>query len=493
MPVIPPRHSTPLPVAQPSSGGQAVSSGDTLAEARRELASLQQQAARQGTAQQDEQTKKQLELLQKRIELLEKLIRLQDEQIKKQSASMATLEKLQTDVTTLKARSEQAARRDQELANAVDDFTEKADAQKRSGPELPATLKELFLPSQTNESPLSIYGFIAGNYHKFPHSRGAGEFEFEEFAPFFLLQLNDWIFLEAELGIHAEGAGVDQGAVDFIVNDWLTVVAGRFISPVGWFNERLHPPWINKLPDFPLVLRQVTPADYSLNGVQLRGGHYLGCLPVKIEYSAFAANGFGLPASPTVTDVANLEAMKESTSGINEAMAYGGRLGFWYPEVGLTGGVSAFINSPYSTLAGSDIQLWLLDFGYHKGNWDARFEYANMRQGTSGLTAEAVRRFGYYAQVAYRPYDACNRFLRNMELVARYSRARFHGTDPTTLDFDKFESPVDIPVNRNQYTLGINYYFYPSLALKFAYEINHERNDIHLKDDVFIAQLVWGF
>jgi hypothetical protein len=477
-----------------SYGGRAASSGDALAEARRELAYLQQQqAAAQGTAQQDEQTKKQLELLQKRIELLEKLIRLQDEQIKKQSASMATLEKLQTDVTTLKARSEQAARRDQELANAVDDLTEKADTQRRNGPELPATLKELFLPSQTNESPLSFYGFVAGNYHKFPHSRGAGEFEFEEFAPFFLLQLNDWIFLEAEVGIHAEGAGVDQGAVDFIVNDWLTVVAGRFISPVGWFNERAHPAWINKLPDFPLVLRQVTPADYSLNGVQLRGGHYLGCLPLKLEYSAFAANGFGLPKTPVVADLANLEAMKESTSDINEAMAYGGRLGFWYPEVGLTGGVSAFINSPYSTLVGSDIQLWQLDFGYHKGNWDARFEYANLRQGTSGLTAEAIRRFGYYAQVAYRPYDACNRFLRNMELVARYSRARFHGIDPTALDFDKFKSPVDIPVNRNQYTLGINYYFYPSLALKFAYEINHERNDIHLKDDVFIAQLVWGF
>jgi hypothetical protein len=109
------------------------------------------------------------------------------------------------------------------------------------------------------------------------------------------------------------------------------------------------------------------------------------------------------------------------------------------------------------------------------------------------LTDESIRRFGYYAQVAYRPYDACNRFLRNTEFVARYSRARFHGLAAAALDFTKFDTPVDIPVNRNQYTFGINYYFYPSLVLKFAYEINHERNDVHLKDDVFLAQLAWGF
>jgi hypothetical protein len=77
--------------------------------------------------------------------------------------------------------------------------------------------------------------------------------------------------------------------------------------------------------------------------------------------------------------------------------------------------------------------------------------------------------------------------------VFRYSRARFSGFDPTALDLTAFDSPVDVPVDRDQYTFGINYYFYPSLVLHLAYEINHERNDIHLKDDVFLAQLAWGF
>ena len=38
----------------------------------------------------------------------------------------------------------------------------------------------------------------------------------------------------------------------YIVNDYFTVGAGKFLLPLGIFNERLHPAWINKLPDRPL-------------------------------------------------------------------------------------------------------------------------------------------------------------------------------------------------------------------------------------------------
>ncbi len=36
------------------------------------------------------------------------------------------------------------------------------------------------------------------------------------------------------------------------------------------------------------------------------------------------------------------------------------------------------------------------------------------------------------------------------------------------------DTPMDAPVDRNQYTIGINYYFYAATILKFAYEINSE-------------------
>jgi hypothetical protein len=55
-----------------------------------------------------------------------------------------------------------------------------------------------------------------------------------------------------------------------------------------------------------------------------------------------------------------------------------------------------------------------------------------------------------------------------------------------------FGSPFSVPVSRDQFTLGLNYYFYPSMVLKLAYEINRERT-FNLHDDVFFAQGVWAF
>ena len=55
-----------------------------------------------------------------------------------------------------------------------------------------------------NETPLSIYGALAFGYSKIQHQPGG--FYFGEFTPDFLLKLNDWIFLEAEIGIGADGS-----------------------------------------------------------------------------------------------------------------------------------------------------------------------------------------------------------------------------------------------------------------------------------------------
>ena len=49
-----------------------------------------------------------------------------------------------------------------------------------------------------------------------------------------------------------------------------------------------------------------------------------------------------------------------------------------------------------------------------------------------------------------------------------------------------------MPVNRNQYTFGLNYYFYPSMRVMFAYEINQEPH-LNLQDDVFMARAIWAF
>ena len=449
--------------------------------------------AAQGAEQQDDKLKKQVELLQKQIEAQQKMIELLLERVKKQPLPGTPFEKLQAQVAALESRAKQAAQRDQELSQAIDNLTEHMDAAERNGPRLPETLKELFLPSRTNETAFSVYGTLVGGYQLFPHERGEGQFFFDALKPIFLLQLNDHILLESELEFGTSEVHVGYAQMDYIVNDWLTVVAGRYLGPVGFFNERLHPDWVNKMPDFPLMMRQVSLADFSLNGIQARGAFYLGCCPVKAEYSVYLANGLGIPGDGTLTDLADLGALKDTTSDVNDGMVFGGRVGLWLPECGFNGGFSLFFNRPYGEESGNDINLWDIDLNYHKGNWDVRFEYAFMHQETTEFLGNNIHRKGLYAQVAYQPVDSDHHFLRNLAWVFRYSRARFTGIDPTALDLTAFESPVDAPVDRDQYTFGLDYYFYPSLVVKFAYEINKEHNGIDLHDSVFLAQLAWGF
>jgi hypothetical protein len=473
-----------LPEALPPNG--AVDSTKDLDARRTELEKLRRQQIAAKAAPADDDQKKQIELLQKQVETLEKQIKLLADQIKKQD-----VEKLQLQAATLEARSVQAARRDTELAGAVDELREHLDSLERYGPALPAQLKELFLASGTNESPLSIYTNLFVGYNA-PQTGTAGPF-FGAFEPHFRLILNDWIYAIGEIDVTSNG-GVDvsDAEVDFVVNDWLTFVVGRFPAPIGFFNERLNSPWINKLPDAPLMFRQVSPL-ISVNGVQARGAHYLGSLPVKLAYSAYVSSGLELNnQAPGINQVANLEGMQNTYNLVSSEPTFGGRLSLWYPEIGMEFGVSYLHNADYTPVAEDGIQLWQVDANYHKGNWDLRFEYAEMFQQAASFIGNNIRRHGLYTQVAYRPLDCLNSHLQKLEFVARYGYTSFSGIDPTALDLTTFATPVDVPVNRNQYTIGINYWFYASLVAQVAYQFNQEPG-FSLHDNIFMAQLGWGF
>jgi hypothetical protein len=476
--------------------------------------SLRQQQGVLTAAAQDDKLKQQVDLLQKQIEVQQKVIVLLIEQMKKGSAAGPAMDKLQTEVATLDARSKQAALRDQELAQTIDKVVEHQDTQDRFGAPLPPGLKELFLPSGNNETHLSIYGALAFGFSRIvgnstTAANGAGRpatpggFYFGEFTPDFIMKLNDWIFLEAEIGVGADGS-VSVGSfaqADFFINDWLTIIGGRFVAPIGTFNERLNNPWINKLPgdapgSGPPLWSQVLPP-IALLGVQATGAFYLGNSPLKLEYAAYVSNGLNLtPATagaPTISELANLQNMQNTFNIIGNERAFGGRLGLWWPEKGLNGGVSGFYSGDY--VAGgfeNSIALWAVDLNYHKGNWDARLEYGSAYQQASNFIGNNIQRQGFYGQVAYRPRDNSNRFLQNFECVYRYSYVWFNGIDPTTLDLTTFSTPLDVPVRRQQNEFGINYWFAPRAVIKFAYQINDEPG-FHLHDNQFLTELAWGW
>jgi hypothetical protein len=435
-----------------------------------------------------EKLRKQVELQQKQIELLEKMIRLAAEQIQKDRPSAAALQRLQTQAALLEARTEQAARRDQELASATDELREQADATQRSGPALPATLRELFLPTRTNESPLSIWGTLSAEFQDFDDRPST--FPSPVFSPHFYLLLNEQFLLEVNPEIRANGVSLESAQLDWFLHDNLTLVFGRFYSPLGFFNERLHTTWVFKTPDRPLMFQQVFPAPLSHNGVMARGACYVGDWPVKLEYATFVGNGFTLEtANPTARDLADLRAMKEAFDDGNDDKAVGARIGLSFPEMGLIVGLSGLANGAYDRGGQQDLSAWDVDASWHKGNWDVRFEFARTHQQAPGT---AIRRRGLYFQVAYRPYDSLHPLLQRLEGVVRYDHVAFDGIDlnRTGLAFGGRER---VPVDRNRYTFGLNFYAYASLVFKVAFQINDEQQFREFEDNGFLAQVAWGF
>ena len=170
-------------------------------------------------------------------------------------------------------------------------------------------------------------------------------------------------------------------------------------------------------------------------------------------------------------------------------------MAFWLPTRGINFGVSELANAPYFHGAGAVTSIWQPYFNYNKGNWDFRFEYGNSYQNTMaylGNDIYNVRRQGMYSQLAYRNYASLHQHIQRLEYVVRFSDAFFHGINQANLNLSNYSPLMDAPVDRNQYTMGINYYLYASSILKFAYEINSELHH-NLHDNVFMAQFATNF
>ena len=206
----------------------------------------------------------------------------------------------------------------------------------------------------------------------------------------------------------------------------------------------------------------------------------------------YATNGLGVPGAGQATDWYDLAGLLGTSGSLNNAMAYGGRVGLWLPSRGINFGVSELVNVPYGKNDGALISDWQPYFNYHRGNWDARFEYGQNYERTQQFIGSNINRTGLYAQLAYRDYQSIHKHIQRLEYVFRYSEAAFQGIDLAKFDPTSFNPLTNAPVNRSQYTAGLNYYFYPSTILKFAYEINTERG-LNLMDNLFMVQFATNF
>jgi hypothetical protein len=312
------------------------------------------------------------------------------------------------------------------------------------------------------------------------------------FNPIFLWKYSDRIFFEGELELELSDTEteleLEYANMSYIANGYMTLKLGKFLAPFGTFAERLHPAWINKLPDAPLPFGHDGIAPTSEIGFQISGGAPAG--PTKFNYAVYVSNGPRLNTGDDEPEEAGMLHF-DNNIDINNNKAVGGRFGFLpLPELELGYSVQ------YARV-GEDVEAgaWLhsVDLGYVrdsqflKGVIDLRAQWVwsfvddVIYDTGSGPFTFNNRRDGGYVQLAYRP-SKLNGFVKNLEGVARWDTLNRPSGAPMDTDEDRW-------------TFGLNYWLSPSTVVKAAYQFGERRSGMEVNENInaFLIQAAMGF
>src|SRR5438552_6664928 len=260
------------------------------------------------------------------------------------------------------------------------------------------------------------------------------------FNPIFLWELSPKLLFESRLEIEPSGGGtnleLEYAELTYLLNDYMTLGAGEFLTPSNVFVERFEALWIDKLPDRPLAIYDGILPERSF-GLQVRGGFPLG--PTRANYAFYVSNGPNLrvfnPGRAGTLEFQNF-------SDNNDDKAFGGRIGF-LPLPGVEVGYgfeTARPGTQGSSFAGVRSFLQSVDLNVTrdsdllKGRIDLHAQYAWSHvdeavydpNGTFGFGPLSFtnERDGGYAQIAYRPTKVDLDFAKNLEMIFRWDR--FH-------------------------------------------------------------------
>lgn len=367
-------------------------------------------------------------------------------------------------------------------------------------------------PSQDGSSTVHLAGYGSVNYVK-PED-GDGAFNKVLVAPIFHFNYEDWMMFETEFEVlNTDDGGtefaLEYASLDIFLNDYVTLVAGKFLSPLGQFRQNIHPSWINKMVETPAGFGHGGAVPLSETGLQLRGGFPIN--DMRANYAVYVGNGPTLGAAVEEEDgdfeLAIEEIESEGSTGNSDGKSVmGGRFGL-IPIEGLEIGLSlakgqatvtkAFSgghDGPALEIANSqkfDYQFNGADFRYGIGHFELRGEYANteIAGGAGGVQfhdddlpdgymgpasfddVETGEWVAWYLQGSYRLKD------QPIELVVRSS---------------ELETP-HVDENYSQYTLGINYLFAPSVIAKFNFEKRDPQSAALEEQNTLRLQLSYGF
>jgi hypothetical protein len=295
-------------------------------------------------------------------------------------------------------------------------------------------------PVPEPERPVPI---LTGNAGYFTNVNGGKTALVPSITPVLLVPLGDRWLVETRAEFEGEferpvGGGpyggkvqqeIDYLQLDYIANRYLTVTAGRFLTPFGIYNERLYPIWIRSLQPTPLIFPLGTG---SSDGLMLRGGFSLNS-KVNLNYATYFS---------TLSTMNKFESDRTA----------GGRLGFFLPGPRIEAGLS-FRKELQDERSNA--------FGFHFA-WqptalplNLRSEYARSHDGS-----------GYWIEGAYRlsQLPFWQKALRRTEIVGR-GQQLFAGQ----IEEEEAEEYGLPDVNTRQGDFGLNYYLRDGLKASASY------------------------
>ncbi len=294
---------------------------------------------------------------------------------------------------------------------------------------------------EQSDKPIPI---VTGNFGAFSFVTGGHNVIDTQINPVLLVPLGDRWLIESRAEFEGQfqrppGGGpyggpvnkhVDYAQVDYIANPYLTVTAGRFLTPFGIFNERLYPVWIRFLQPDPLILTiHTAPSD----GAMFRGG-------------------FSLNPGANMNYALYVSATSIASSSVDSERHIGGRMGLFFP------GARMEIGGSWQKTLQDDRKN---AFGFHTSWQPTRLPFS--------LRSEYARSFegsGYWIEGACRlsQIPFWQRAMRHTEVVGR-AQQFFVGDIGAGA-----EDALGLPsVNTREADFGMNYFLRDGVKGIFSY------------------------
>ena len=429
---------------------------------------------------------------------LQGLVSKLDQKLDKQDQRIEQLEKAHAQDGQVHAQDQKIHDQDQQKIQQLEQKlgeTQRtvADVQQKAAVAAPVVepLPRMPLDEATVNHNFSILGDAEVQYVK--GSGQHGSFLFADFAPVFLYRGGEKVLFEAGFdfglqnndrsssaggGGHSTTINLSFAHLDYLVNDYVTLVAGNMLLPLGTYSERVAG-WLNKIPDDPLPRGLLPGAGV---GAQLRGAVPVGQSGRSVTYSVWGVNG---PSSADgsgnagALDLGGNVGLRSdnAVANLHGHPSGGARVGWFMPfkphydlELGLSGQSGEWDD------AGRHVwSAGVADVSLHLGaNFEVKGEY--IRSGYGSDDSGTVHPEGWWVQAGYKlaGLNLALPVINNVELVNRY---------------DSIHDGLGTRTRR--YTLGYIYYFSNTLLFEGDYEFFHSTDTT--QKDRLVLQLSYGF